>query len=105
MLSRHVLRCALDAMRHSMNNLVRAIGQLVKSSWHSRAIALMSIVLASLHSVPPARAAPRIPQEASQISLSGQVDLPRLVDLCAQRLGIRIEYDASTLKGTVTLRV
>src|SRR5262245_30405920 len=38
-------------------------------------------------------------------SLSGQVDLARLVDLCAQRLGLSIEYDASALKSTITLRV
>src|SRR5438477_7025089 len=37
--------------------------------------------------------------------LSGQVELARLVDLCAERLGLKIEYDASVLKGVVTLRL
>lgn len=43
--------------------------------------------------------------DVSRTALSGQVDLPRLVDLCAERLGLNIEYDASTLRGTVTLRL
>lgn len=37
--------------------------------------------------------------------LSGQVELARLVDLCAERLDINIEYDATALRGTVTLRL
>lgn len=37
--------------------------------------------------------------------LSGQVELARLVDLCAERLGMNIEYDAQVLRGTVTLRL
>jgi general secretion pathway protein D len=42
--------------------------------------------------------------ERATFSLSGQVELPRLVDLTAQRLGVPIEYDSGTLRGTVTLR-
>src|SRR2546426_6040291 len=38
-------------------------------------------------------------------ALSGQVELGRLIDLCAERLGLRIEYDATALKGTVTIRL
>jgi general secretion pathway protein D len=38
-------------------------------------------------------------------SLSGRVELARLVDLCAERLDIRIEYDPAVLKGDVVLRV
>jgi type II secretory pathway component GspD/PulD (secretin) len=39
--------------------------------------------------------------------LAGQVDAARLVDLCAQRLKLNIEYDANALKaaGQVTLRL
>ncbi len=37
--------------------------------------------------------------------LQGEVDLARLVDLCAQRLDLTVEYDASVLKGKVTLRL
>ena len=38
--------------------------------------------------------------------LSGEVELVRLVDLCAQRLQIKIEYDVRTLAGQkVTLRL
>ncbi len=39
-----------------------------------------------------------------QTSLSGQTDLARLVDLCAQRLGLRVSYDDTALKSRVTLR-
>lgn len=38
-------------------------------------------------------------------ALNGQVDLQRLVDLSAARLGLDIEYDASILAGNVTLRL
>lgn len=43
--------------------------------------------------------------EPPRTILSGQVELPRLVDLCAERLGLNIEYDAAALRGTVTLRL
>lgn len=39
------------------------------------------------------------------IQLQGEIDLPRLVDLCAKRLDLTIEYDATVLKGKVTLRL
>ncbi|MCC6675510.1 MAG: hypothetical protein IT436_00065, partial [Phycisphaerales bacterium] len=38
------------------------------------------------------------------VSLAGQVDLGRLVDLAAQRLKLNIEYNPADLKGQVTLR-
>ncbi len=41
-----------------------------------------------------------------QTVLSGDVELARLVDLSAQRLGLKVEYDARILQGlTVTLRL
>ena len=40
-----------------------------------------------------------------RLQLQGEVDLARLVDLCAQRLDLTVEYDASVLKGKVTLRL
>lgn len=39
-----------------------------------------------------------------QVQLSGTMELPRLLDLCAETLDIAIEYDPGTVKGTVTLR-
>lgn len=39
------------------------------------------------------------------ILLTGEVELARLVDLCAERLGLNIEYDAAVLRGSVTLRL
>ena len=49
-----------------------------------------------------------VPQQESlsRTRLSGEVELARLVDLCAQRLQLKIEYDAKTLAGAkVTLRL
>ncbi len=40
-----------------------------------------------------------------RLTLAGQVELPRLVDLAARRLRLSIDYDAQVLKGTVTLRL
>jgi len=45
------------------------------------------------------------PADPPRLQLQGEVDLPRLVDLCAQRLDLTVEYDASVLKGKVTLRL
>lgn len=45
------------------------------------------------------------PPDSDLISLNGEIDLQRLVDLCADRLELNIEYDRNTLKGSVTLRV
>lgn len=41
----------------------------------------------------------------SRTQLAGEIELARLIDLCAERLGMRFEYDAGQLRGTVTLRV
>lgn len=44
--------------------------------------------------------------DLARTTLSGEVELARLVDLSARRLGLKIEYDARTLQGvTVTLRL
>lgn len=40
-----------------------------------------------------------------ETSVSGQMDLARLVDLASQRLHLNIEYDAAALKAPVTLRM
>src|SRR5262245_38103854 len=39
------------------------------------------------------------------VMLSEQMELARLVDIAAQRLKVNIEYDATLLKGSVTLRL
>lgn len=38
-------------------------------------------------------------------SLNGQMELARLVDLAAKQSGVPVEYDASVIKGVVTLRI
>jgi len=40
-----------------------------------------------------------------RIQLAGEIELARLVDLCAEQLGLRFEYDAAQLKGSITLRI
>ncbi len=44
-------------------------------------------------------------QDPARTQISENVDLPRLVDLCAQRLGLNIQYDPNVLKGALTLRL
>ncbi len=58
-------------------------------------ILLFSLLLSPLF---PAR------QTSAQVSLPAQPELPRLLDLCAQRLNLRISYDEQSLKGRITLR-
>lgn len=36
--------------------------------------------------------------------LAGEMDLRRLLDLCAERLGVRIDYDPKMVAGSVTVR-
>ncbi len=66
---------------------------------HTRRLAwaLFVLSIASLNSS-------LVAQQATTI-LSENVELARLVDLCAQRLKINIQYDESTLSGRVTLRL
>lgn len=56
-------------------------------------------LLVILAAIPVATAQP------VRTQLAGQVELPRLIDLCAERLGLNIEYDAQAIRGTVTLRL
>ncbi|HYE03381.1 MAG TPA: secretin N-terminal domain-containing protein [Phycisphaerales bacterium] len=46
-----------------------------------------------------------LPAAGGRLTLAGQVELARLVDMAAQRLRLNIQYDAATLKGAVTLRL
>lgn len=39
------------------------------------------------------------------VLLAGSVEVARLLDLCAARLGIALEYDAALVRGQVTLRI
>ncbi len=43
--------------------------------------------------------------QPDQTTLAGQLELARLVDIASQRLKLNVEYDASALKGVVTLRL
>ncbi len=44
------------------------------------------------------------PPKSTDIQLASQLELPRLVDLAAARLAVKVEYDPAVLKGTVALR-
>jgi len=68
------------------------------SVWLSVAFGVLGLVF------PGARSFAQQPISAA-ITPAGQIDLARLVDLAADRLKVPIEYDASTLKGTITLRL
>ena len=50
--------------------------------------------------------APRVAFARSdeRIALSGQVELPRLLDLCAEQLALTIDYDPSVVTGSFALR-
>lgn len=45
------------------------------------------------------------PSDDVQVFLAGEIELARLVDLCAEQLNYNIDYDTSVLKGNVTLRL
>ena len=51
------------------------------------------------HAVSPSSTPP------PEVQPAGQIELPRLVDLAAQRLGVNLQYDAAALRGSVTLRL
>jgi len=65
---------------------------------------LFVVLLVGL-AAPPSTGQERSPAPPSQNSLlSEQVDLVRLLDLCAQRLKLNLEYDPAVVKGTITFR-
>jgi type II secretory pathway component GspD/PulD (secretin) len=64
-----------------------------------RAASWVLVALSTAGGLPSAPA-----QQPGTTALSEKIQLARLLDLCAQRLGISIAYDASQLAGDVTLR-
>ncbi len=94
-------------------------GSLIQKQWLGRGREMLrlanmtssmrppAIVVALLATVMCVAAQARAqPQELARTALAGEVELARLVDLCAQRLGLKIEYDAKTVQGAkVTLRL
>ena len=70
----------------------------------TRHAALCSIAALLLFVAAPALLA-QDPGPATRTALNGTVELRSLVDLCAERLDLNIQYDASTLQGTVTLKL
>lgn len=45
------------------------------------------------------------PPGTASVAMASQIDLARLIDLCADRLKLRIDYDPGAVKGQVTLRM
>jgi general secretion pathway protein D len=69
------------------------------------AVACLCQFATAQHPDPQIAPSPPIARErAHVVALAGQVELQRLVDLAAQRLGVAVEYDPAVLKGTATLR-
>ncbi len=69
---------------------------------------LLALVTTTLLSSATSLGSPALAQSAEppRTALAGEVELARLLDLCAQRLGLKIEYDAKTVQGAkVTLRL
>lgn len=69
-------------------------------------MAVTIVLLALSHSL-FAQERPEVPRDAvaPATQLAGEIELARLIDLCAERLHMRFEYDASQVRGTVTLRL
>jgi type II secretory pathway component GspD/PulD (secretin) len=64
---------------------------------------LIVICFVTLATSQLARPSPRSPTQDGSL-LTEQVDLARLLDLCAQRLKLNLEYDPAVVKGTITFR-
>ncbi|MGE3108829.1 MAG: type II secretion system protein GspD [Phycisphaerales bacterium] len=79
--------------------------------WHGHARRLTAIALAifvmhaPIAGAQPEPAPSATPAAPPLTALAGQIELARLVDLAARRLRINVQYDASVLKGSVTLRL
>ena len=87
------------------NTVSRCTGSQSNSCrWSCKLAAVAVLLIATLADAFSLHAAGWVDGSATT-QLSGQVELPRLVDLCAQRLGLNIEYDAGALRGSVTLRL
>ena len=70
----------------------------------------MHVVLMAAATWSPAQAQPRpdsstITDDKPLVQVAGQMDLSRLVDLCADRIHERLDYDPTLVRGSVTLRV
>lgn len=63
----------------------------------------MSVVLATT-AVLAGRGVAQVAPSEARLLMSDLIELPRLVDLCATRLSLNIEYDPAVIKGPVALR-
>ncbi len=66
-----------------------------------RAVSTALLAIVATLTMPVAAIAQREPESL----LSGQMELARLVDVAAARLRVNVQYDATVLKGTATLRM
>src|SRR5262245_40534235 len=94
--------CVMPAQQHRWGDLVHS-----PAFGPARTImrAFVALVFAIwLIAAPPT---PCAAQPQDRTALAGQVELSRLVDLAADRLHVKLEYDTAALKagGSVTLRL
>jgi type II secretory pathway component GspD/PulD (secretin) len=71
----------------------------------SRAMRLASCLLAAISVLHEGWDRTASGQVRSTVAPAAQMDLARLVDLCSQRLGLRIDYDPTVVKGPIMLRL
>ena len=69
-----------------------------------RSSLLAAMVIASIEGGPVAALSPPADEVVASVDLAGNLTIAHLLDLCAEELGITVEYDASMLSGEVTLR-
>jgi general secretion pathway protein D len=70
----------------------------------SRSFAWGLAAIGSFSFVCAAATQPAPPGDDGKTQLVGQIDLVRVVDLCAERLGVRVDYDPRAISGAFTLR-
>jgi len=74
--------------------------------WHSHCRKTVAAGLAVAFLAMPSNgsAQPSSPAPSDRLTIASQIELPRLIDLAAARLTVKIEYDPAVLKGSVALR-
>src|SRR5258705_8168167 len=91
------------ALPDAERNSIGAKSEKGESRMFARACLILAVGFGWPAAALLARSTPRSPAQESSL-LSEQVDLVRLLDLCAQRLKLNLEYDPTVVKGTITFR-
>jgi len=68
-------------------------------------VGLVAVAVWSSAQAQPQSGLSTITDDKPPVQLSGQMDISRLIDLCADRIHERVDYDTTLVRGSVTLRV